>query len=319
MQNFNIPPKLANHAGFSQIFQKDKLTFGLIAPFKGYAEHIPDNLTDIGDTAVLAEKLGFSALWVRDVPFFDPNFGDVGQGLDPIVTLGFLTAKTHKIALGTAGLVAPLRSPIHIAKTAVSLATLSDNRFVLGLSSGDRPIEYPAFQAAFENRAERFRESIEMIKTLTEQTFPHYQGKHYGNLTGELDLLPKPTQPLPIVAIGRARQEMQWLANVPDAWIWHGVDPKQTANIVKTLAELNQDGFWHPFGYANFVEVLENPNAPAQLFNNIYLRGGSNALCEFWQEQKAQGLAHITLNLKPTSRPTAEVLQDLAENVLAKM
>lgn len=106
---------------------------------------------------------------------------------------------------------------------------------------------------------------------------------------------------------------------MPDAWIWHGVDPKQTANIVKTLAELNQDGFWHPFGYANFVEVLENPNAPAQLFNNIYLRGGSNALREFWQEQKAQGLAHITLNLKPTSRPTAEVLQDLAENVLAKM
>lgn len=74
---------------FSQVFQQNKLTFGLIAPFKGYDKHLPDELTDIGDTAKLAENLGFSALWVRDVPFYDPNFGDVGQGFDPMVTLGY--------------------------------------------------------------------------------------------------------------------------------------------------------------------------------------------------------------------------------------
>lgn len=303
---------------FSQVFQKDKLTFGLIAPFKGYETHLPDDLAGIGDTARLAENLGFSALWLRDVPFYDPNFGDVGQGLDPVATLGFLSAKTDKIALGTAGLIAPLRSPIHIAKVGASLDILTGSRFLLGLSSGDRPIEYPAFGQDFANRADRFRESINIIKALTEQDFPIFQGEYYGNLTDDLDLLPKPKHRLPIVAIGRARQEMAWLANVPDAWIWHGVNPNDTATIVQTLADLSQKDTPTAFGYAQFVEVCENPNEPARLFNNIYLRGGSKALARFWQQEQEKGVQHLALNLKPSKRPTDEVLQDLAENVLGQ-
>ena len=252
------------------------------------------------------------------MPFYDPNFGDVGQGLDPMVTLAFLSAKTDKIALGTAGLIAPLRSPIHIAKSAVSVDKLSNGRFLLGLSSGDRPVEYPAFGADFAERAEAFRESVELIKTLTEQHFPKFNGKHYGNLTGNLDLLPKPDYPLPIVAIGRARQELEWLANVPDAWIWHGVNPDDTANIIKTLADLRQKDTPTAFGYAQFVEVTDNPNEPARLFNNNYLRGGAKGLAEFWAQEQEKGLSHLALNLKPTNRPADEVLQELAEHVLTK-
>lgn len=88
---------------------------------------------------------------------------------------------------------------------------------------------------------------------------------------------------------------------------------------MQTLAELNQDGAWHPFGYANFVELSDNPNEPARLFNNIYLRGGAKGLLEYWQEQKEQGLAHVTVNLKPTRRPAEDTLQELAEEVVAKL
>lgn len=307
---------------FSQVFQQDKLTLGLIAPFKGYADTPFPDISDLGDLAELADQLGFSTLWLRDVPFYDPHFGDVGQGLDPFVALGYLAARTKNIALGTAGIVSPLRSPAHIAKSATSVDNLTQGRFILGLSSGDRPVEYPAFNENFENRAERFRENFDLIRTLTDpktQDFPLFKGKHYGSLTGDIDTYPKVKNCLPMVAIGRARQEFDWLANTPDAWIWHGVNPANTAKIIAQLQELNRDGIWRPFGYANFVELLEDPNAPAQLYNNIYLRGGANGLREFWQEQKEQGLAHVTINLKPTTRPAKEVLQDLAENVLAKL
>lgn len=153
---------------FSQVFQQDKLTLGLIAPFKGYADTPFPDIADLGDLAELADQLGFSALWLREVPFYDPHFGDVGQGLDPFVALGYLAARTKNIALGTAGIVSPLRSPAHIAKSATSVDNLTQGRFILGLSSGDRPVEYPAFNENFENRAERFRESFDLIRTLTD-------------------------------------------------------------------------------------------------------------------------------------------------------
>ncbi|WP_443090945.1 TIGR03571 family LLM class oxidoreductase [Basfia succiniciproducens] len=317
-----LPADLMNHKAFSQVFKQGELTLGLIAPFKGYPNIPIPNVEDMGDVAAAAEKAGFSALWMRDVPFYDPNFGDVGQGLDPFVALGYLAARTKTIALGTAGIVSPLREPIHIAKGAASVDALTNGRFILGLSSGDRPVEYPAFKKAFDNRAERFRESWDMISTLTNPKthhFPLFKGEHYGNLHGNIDVVPKVQSRLPMVAIGRARQELDWLANTADGWIWHGVNPKDTKNIVQTLAELNQDNSWHPFGYANFVELSENPNEPAHLSHNIFLRGGSKGLLEFWQEQKEQGLAHVTINLKPTERPFDEVFQDFSENVLSQL
>lgn len=123
---------------------------------------------------------------------------------------------------------------------------------------------------------------------------------------------------LPMVSIGRSRQDFGWLANDADAWIWHGVNPNDTAKIVRVIAERNKDNTWHPFGYANFVELLDDPNAPAKLYNNIYLRGGSKAIAEFWQQQREEGLSHVTINFKPTLRPFDEVMQDFAENVLPK-
>lgn len=313
----NLPQKLQNHKSFSKIFQKGKFTFGLIAPFKGYPSYSPD-MQDFTALAKMADKGGVSALWVRDVPFYDPNFGDVGQIYDPFATLGYLSALTENIALGSAGIVTPLREPILTAKSATSIDHLSGGRFLLGMSSGDRMSEYPAFNENYHTRAERFRENWEIIQRLISEDFPKFETENYGDFRGNLDLIPKPKNTLPMIAIGRARQEIEWLANVPDAWIWHGVNPNDTAKIIQELDNLNEDRFWRPFGYANFLEITENQNEPSQLFNNIYLRGGVKSLADFWAEQKEKGLSHIALNLKPTKRPAQEVLQEFIEEIVSK-
>jgi luciferase-type oxidoreductase len=104
-----------------------------------------------------ADEAGFAALWLRDVPFLDPDFGDAGQVLDPFVYAGFLAAVTSRIGIGTAGVVLPLRDPLIVAKQATSVDQLLGARFLLGLSSGDRPEEYPAFRVDFESRPSDFR------------------------------------------------------------------------------------------------------------------------------------------------------------------
>ncbi len=75
--------------------------------------------------ATLADELGFAALWLRDVPFRDPAFGDVGQIYDPMVYAGWLAAATRYIAIGTAGIVLPLRDPLAVAKQALSVDQLT--------------------------------------------------------------------------------------------------------------------------------------------------------------------------------------------------
>lgn len=315
-EHLQLPTKLAAHRGFARTFQKGNITFGVISPFKGYPGFMPEILNDIGQNAKMVEKLGFSTLWVRDVPFFDPHFGDAAQALDPMITLGVLAAHTNHIAIGTAGLVAPLRSPIHIAKTAASMEVLTGGRFMLGLSSGDRPVEYPVFQQNFENRAERFQESFSMIRALLGQQFPMWQGQYYGKLDGSLDLIPKPATKMPMITVGRARQDLQWLANTSDAWIGYAANEQNAAQTVHTLAQLGDGQTWKPFSTAGFIELLDDIHAPAQLFNGVYLRGGSKGMAEFFETLRQNGVAHVAMNFKPTNRPANEALQDFAENVL---
>lgn len=317
MTSLILPPHLQQHTAFKRVFQPGKLTFGLIAPFKGYPQGPIPDMTDHRELAQMADEGGIAALWLRDVPFYDPNFGDAGQVYDPMVDLGYLAAVTKNIALGTAGIVSPLRNPVLTAKQAASVDRLSGGRLLLGMSSGDRPVEYPAFGYEFNNRAERFRETWEVIRLLTENPYPKGETEYYGRFNGGIDLVPKPVAPrLPMITIGRARQEMAWIANRSDAWIWHGVDPKRSGDIVKEIAELGDGKTWHPFGYANFLELSENPNEPLRLFNNIFMRAGRHSLMEFWKQQESVGVSHITLNLKPSQRPAKEVLQELIEEVL---
>jgi hypothetical protein len=88
-----LPAELANHAGYQRIFKPGKLTFGFIMPLEGYPDSPFPTLANHQTMARMADEAGFSTLWLRDVPFYDPNFGDTGQVLDPMVYMGFLAAR----------------------------------------------------------------------------------------------------------------------------------------------------------------------------------------------------------------------------------
>src|SRR5689334_20465567 len=155
-----------------------------------------------------AEELGFAALWVRDVPLRDPNFGDVGQVYDPWVYLGWVAAHTRTIALATGSIVLPLRHPLHTAKAAASVDQLSGGRLVLGVASGDRPVEFPAFGVRYEDRGALFRENLRVLRKVLTEEFPRIESM-YGTLFGTADVVPKPTGRLPIMVTGNSRQSVE--------------------------------------------------------------------------------------------------------------
>ncbi len=303
-------------ASFSRVFADKKLSVGLLTPLEAYPNTPFPNLAHHQDIAKLAEDAGFASIWLRDVPFYDPNFGDAAQIIDPFVYAGYLSAVTQSITLGTAGAILPLRDPIAVAKQAASVDLLTNGRFVLGVSTGDRPVEYPAFGKDFDKRGEMYRESVEMINTLHQQSFPRFHSKHYGQLAGSLDLHPKPVNKrMPIMAVGRSRQPIEWLANNVDAWIWSVDDESAIRDIIASLNIAAEDKPAPHYGYATFFDLDANPDAPYQRFYNV-VRIGRNALIERLLSHQELGVNHIALNLKPSRRPAQEVIEEMGQYVL---
>lgn len=305
---------LADHAAFSSTFQPDQLTIGFISPARGYPDSPFPSLADQAEIVQRLDQSDAAALWLRDVPFYDPSFGDTGQILDPLVYAGWLAALTSRIAIGTAGIVSPLREPIITAKQIATADQLLGGRFLAGMASGDRATEYPAFGVDFSSRVQRYQEAITLVKTLTSESFARLKTEHFGQLRGDIDLVPKPAASrIPIIAIGRAGQSLEWLAEHVDAWIWHG-DALRMPEAVPHWREVTSSRGFVPFGYGAMFDLDTDADAPLQ--TGRVLRGGRHALKDFFCRQREAGINHVALNLKPTRRPALEVLDEIQEHVL---
>src|ERR1700749_3967390 len=86
---------------------------------------------DAVDFVVEAERLGLDVCWVAEA-----------WGTDAPSPLGYLAARADRMLRGSGVLQLGTRTPAAIAMTALTLAELSEGRFLLGLgSSGPQVIE----------------------------------------------------------------------------------------------------------------------------------------------------------------------------------
>ena len=302
--------------GFRRSFQPGKLTLGLFFPIEAYEGDIPTMRNQVA-LALQAERAGFASLWFRDVPLRDPTFGDVGQIYDPWTYLGYLAGQTRDIALGTAAIVVPIRHPLHLAKAAASIDQLSGGRLLLGVASGDRPVEYPAFNVESHSRGERFVEHLEVMrKSLSTQFEPIRWSE------GELrhaDLVPKPSgQSIPLFITGSSRQTLQWIAREADGWISYPRALDKQRDIVRlwheTVREQAGDAF-KPFSQSLFIDLTHDPDtAPTPIHQRFRL--GRNALLEMLHTLQSFGVNHVMIQLKYGQRPAQEVLDELAEFIV---
>lgn len=305
--------KFKNHNGFSRMYQENKLTLGLFFPIESYMSDVPEmNLEKQMKLAKRAEELKFASLFVRDVPLRDPNFGDVGQMYDPFAYLGYVAANTEKIALGTASIILTLRHPLHVAKAAASIDKLSGERLILGVATGDRPIEFPAFSVNPNNRSEFFRESISVMREIWEKNFPRIHTPRVNLMNG--DLLPKPKlSGIPVMVTGHSSQSPEWIAENSDGWIYYPRPINYQAELINEWRSLTDE--FKPFTQSLYIDLTEDPNhIPIPI--HLGFRIGRNFLIEFLEALKGIGVNHIIINLKYGQRPVEEVIEELGEEVL---
>lgn len=302
-----------SHQGFAQTFRDNTLTLGLGFPLESYEGSFPK--MDLEEQMLLAKKsesLGFASLFVRDSPLYDPKFGDVGALYDPWVFLSYVAAHTNRIALGTSSIVTTLRHPLHVAKSAASLDAISKQRLLVGVATGDRPIEFPVFKVDDHEKAALFRESIVVMKKVWKESFPQIQTERVEMLHG--DVVPKPIlSDIPILGTGYSGQTIEWLAKHTDGWFFYSQGVNEQRELVKKWREAA--GVFKPFAQALAIDLSDNPNeAPKPIKGGF--RSGYKFLIDYLHAYQDAGVNHVMFGLKNSKRPAAEVIQELGEYVV---
>ncbi|MEM9318165.1 MAG: LLM class oxidoreductase [Pseudomonadota bacterium] len=302
--------------GYNSTFRPGILSLGLVAPLEAHHNNpVPSMERHVG-RAQLADELGFAAIWLRDVPFNVPSFGDAGQVFDPFVYLGLLAGATHDIALGVASIILPLRHPAHVAKAAASADHLSGGRLLLGVASGDRPEEYPAMAMRFDDRGARFRDSLAYIRAASE-AYPHYAGPQ-GQLAGRADLLPKPVAGrLPVLITGRAQQTPDWVAEHGDGWMTYPHDAAAQARLVADYRarSVAAGSAQKPVMQSLYIDLVPEADAAPEPIH-LGFRSGVTFLKSYLSDLQTAGINHVALNLRFNSADVEETMKRLADEVL---
>lgn len=262
------------------------------------------NMTNHSQLIKLVDDLGFRVAWLRDIPLYDPRFGDAAQVFEAFTYLGFLASHTKDILLGTAAIVLPLREPWLVRKAYNTMQSLSNNRFILGVASGDRPIEYPVFDKIFGNRGKDFREAIDII------TGKKDLSKLQAN---DLQILPKADTAKMIVA-GLAQQSPQYIGEHLHGWLAYPGIPEDHKKRVKQYREVASK----EKPYISFIHLdfkVNEDDAPI-VRHHFGISTGKNGLIEELKSMKDAGVNHIGLHFRRNEDNLEESIKKIGLEIL---
>jgi G6PDH family F420-dependent oxidoreductase len=162
-------------------------------------EHGPKELAK---NAERAERAGFDFAAISD--HFFPWLEEQGHSPFAWSVLGAIASTTERLGLMTAVTCPSMRyHPAIIAQAAATLGILSDNRFTLGVGSGERLNEHVVGLGwpGIAERHERLAEAIDIIQGLLSDELVDYRGKYLQLDTARLYDRPS-KKPLVVVAAG---------------------------------------------------------------------------------------------------------------------
>jgi F420-dependent oxidoreductase-like protein len=181
------------------------------------------------DYTVAADTMGVDYVWSAEA-----------WGMDAVVPLAYLAAKTQHIKLGTGIMQISSRVPPMIAMTAQSLRTVSNNRFVLGLGVSGPQVVEGLHGASFAKPLSRLRECVDIIKLGLASERIAYEGKHYvlprpGGEGKPIRLSQPPQADLPIYLATLGPKAMEMTGELANGWLGTSFMPEQADIFLEPL------------------------------------------------------------------------------------
>lgn len=122
------------------------------------------------ETIKEAEKMGYDSAWTAEA-----------YGSDAVTPAAWILANTTTIKVGTAIMQMPARSPAMTAMTAMSLAQLSNDRFIIGLGASGPQVVEGWHGVAYGKPMARTREYIAIIRKIMAREGPvTFEGTQYN-------------------------------------------------------------------------------------------------------------------------------------------
>lgn len=170
------------------------------------------NTREAIEYVVEAERLGVDSVWV-------PEF----WGYDALTSLGALAVATNTINLGTGIVQLGTRTPAMLAMSAMSLQSLSNGRFRLGLGTSGPQVIEGWHGVPFARPVQRTRETIEILRIITAGERLVYDGEiHQLPLPGGegralRTVVPPVHVPIYLASLGPANLALT--GELADGWI----------------------------------------------------------------------------------------------------
>ena len=195
----------------------------------GSAYYNGDDWDELVDYTVAADTMGVDYVWSAEA-----------WGMDAVVPLAYLAAKTQHIKLGTGIMQISSRVPPMIAMTAQSLRTVSNNRFVLGLGVSGPQVVEGLHGASFAKPLSRLRECVDIIKLGLASERIAYEGKHYvlprpGGEGKPIRLSQPPQADLPIYLATLGPKAMEMTGELANGWLGTSFMPEQADIFLEPL------------------------------------------------------------------------------------
>jgi F420-dependent oxidoreductase-like protein len=139
------------------------MKLGVIAGYSGKKINIPM------DVIRHAESLGYESVWTSEA-----------YGSDAISPAAWILANTSKIKVGTAIMQMPARSPAMAAMTAMTLAQLSNDRFIVGLGASGPQVVEGWHGVPYGRPVTRLKEYVQIMKAVfARQDALTFDGREY--------------------------------------------------------------------------------------------------------------------------------------------
>lgn len=229
------------------------MKLGLLTGYSGRKMQLPM------ETILHAERLGFDSVWTSEA-----------YGSDAVTPATWILAHTRRIKVGTAIMQMPGRTPSMAAMTAMTLAQLSGNRFIVGVGASGPQVVEGWHGVPYGRPVTRLKEYVEIMRQIfaregdltfdgKEYQIP-YRGPGATGLGKPLKSILHCEVPIPIYAATITPAGVQAAAEVADGFFPVWMDPDRYS----VFAEPIEKGFkaagggksLEQFDVAPFVRVI---------------------------------------------------------------